>query len=181
MHPGRSPLLVFGEQGQSPGPKVWHQHSAPVMGPHLLLVTVRQVASSSARVPPAERGPEFPLCSMTPLILTVDFLSSPLHSLSRPLPFLFFHQLPFASRSKKKKKTQQTTTTSHKKKVHLVILSHQIGISLPNEWRLKGAAQSLNSGHRRSNPTWSDESSYFLVSCGHIRVHDGTDAAVHAG
>lgn len=24
MHPGRSPLLVFGERGQSPGPRVWH-------------------------------------------------------------------------------------------------------------------------------------------------------------
>lgn len=23
-HPGTSPLLVFGEWGQSPGPKVWH-------------------------------------------------------------------------------------------------------------------------------------------------------------
>lgn len=36
-----------------------------------------------ARDPPAERGaPLFPLCSMTPLVLTVDFLSLP--SLSWP-------------------------------------------------------------------------------------------------
>ena len=36
-----------------------------------------------ARVPPAERGPVFPLCSMTPLILTVDSLSLP-SSVSSP-------------------------------------------------------------------------------------------------
>lgn len=41
-----------------------------------------------ARAPPAERGPVFLSCSMTPLFLTVDFLS--LSSLAAP--FILFHQ-----------------------------------------------------------------------------------------
>lgn len=76
-----------------------------------------------ARDPPAERGaPLFPLCSMTPLVLTVDFLSLP--SLSWPAPLPLIPLAPFLFR---RKKNQQTTTTSEK--VHLVILRHQTGIS----------------------------------------------------
>lgn len=51
-----------------------------------------------ARVPPAERGPVFLSCSMTPLFLTVDFLSlfpgRPLHLISS---VLFFSKIPSAT------------------------------------------------------------------------------------
>lgn len=43
-----------------------------------------------ARVPPAERGPVFLLCSMTPLILPVDFLSSLSWLLLLSLSFALF-------------------------------------------------------------------------------------------
>lgn len=76
-----------------------------------------------ARDPPAERGaPLFPLCSMTPLVLTVDFLSLPSLSWPRSPSSYSVSSLLF-----RRKKNQQTTTTSEK--VHLVILRHQTGIS----------------------------------------------------
>lgn len=64
-----------------------------------------------ARVPPAERGPVFLLCSMTPLILPVDFLSLFSWPLS-PLSSYFITSL----QAEKHKKNQQTTTTSHLKR-----------------------------------------------------------------
>lgn len=52
-----------------------------------------------ARVPPAERGPVFLLCSMTPLILTVDFLSL---FLGRSPSSYFISSLLFKQKSTRK-------------------------------------------------------------------------------
>lgn len=139
-----------------------------------------------ARVPPAEWGPVFLLCSMTPLTLSVDFLSL---FLGRALsPLLISSAFLSSSRTALRKKKESADYRSHipSEKVHLVIF---LPLSRQFFWKwMKAescrAVDKVRSPHPllpRSNLSWSDECSYFPVSCGRIRVHDRTDAGVYAG
>lgn len=77
-----------------------------------------------ARVPPAERGPVFLLCSMTPLILPVDFLSSLSWLLLLSLSLLLSSYFITSPQAEKHWKNQRKTATSPTGRVHLVILCH---------------------------------------------------------
>lgn len=114
MHPARSPLLVVGEQGQSLGPKVCISIQYG-NGPPFAACHHKIGGFVLARVPPAEWGPVFLLCSMTPLTLSVDFLSL---FLGRALSALLISAFLSSSRTALgKKKNQQTTeATSHLKR-----------------------------------------------------------------
>lgn len=75
-----------------------------------------------ARVPPAERGPVFPLRSMTPLILTVDFLSLFLGRSSYFISSLLFKQ---KSMKNKTKKTDYNRIASEKGSFGYYLLSNR--------------------------------------------------------
>lgn len=100
MHPGRSPTLCLGNRAQSPVPLGAQKFGINILhgnGPPFAACHHKIGGCVLARVPPAEQGPVFLLCSMTPLVLSVDFLSpfipSLLLSRSRqkqphPIPFI---------------------------------------------------------------------------------------------
>lgn len=87
-----------------------------------------------ARVPPAERGPVCPLCSMTPLISSLSLFLG-LSPSSYFISSLLFKPKSMIKKTHEKKKS---TAASHLKKGHLVVICCQIDISFRNERTLTG-------------------------------------------
>lgn len=114
MHPGNSLLLVFREEGASPpGPPKFGISILCANGPPFAACQHKIGGFVPAGVLPAERGPVFLLCSMTPLILTLSIS----FFFRGPLPFLSLHPSSSSQAGEHENKIQQSTTTSHLRRV----------------------------------------------------------------